>query len=104
MDQAAVHAAVAILERMDINKAKGSGRCLQYRVNAVFAHAVVHLHDAHLNQLRKKERKPTVQAARLDPVTALHYQQLVPEEFDERFVHSLGSLVLESSGWLPGNG
>ena len=46
MDQAAVHAAVAVLERMDIDKAEGGGRRLQHRVNAVVAHAVVRLQQA----------------------------------------------------------
>ena len=46
MDQAAVHAAVAVLERMDIDKAEGGGRCFQHRVNAVLAHAVVRLQQA----------------------------------------------------------
>jgi len=41
MDQAAVHAAVAILERMDIDKAEGCRRRLQDRVDAVLAHAAV---------------------------------------------------------------
>jgi hypothetical protein len=44
MDQATVHAAVPILEGMDIDKAKCRGRRLQHRIDAVVAHAVVRLH------------------------------------------------------------
>ena len=46
MDQAAVHAAVAVLERMDIDEAECGGRRLQHRVDAVFAHAVIRFQQA----------------------------------------------------------
>ena len=46
MNQAAVHAAVAILERMDIDKAEGGRRRRQHRVNAIVPHAVVRLQQA----------------------------------------------------------
>ena len=41
MNLTAMHAAVAILERMNINKAKGGRRRCQHRVNPVFTHAVI---------------------------------------------------------------
>ena len=41
MNQTAMHAAVAILERMNINKAKGGRRRRQHRVNPAFTHAVI---------------------------------------------------------------
>ena len=46
MNQTAMHAAVAILKRMDINKAEGGRRRRQHRVNAVVAHAVVCLQQS----------------------------------------------------------
>jgi hypothetical protein len=46
VDQAPMHAAVAVLKRMDIDKSKGRGRGDQHRVDAVVAHAVVRLQQA----------------------------------------------------------
>lgn len=46
MDQVPMHAAVAVLKRMDIGKSEGRGRGDQHRVDAVVAHAVVRLRQA----------------------------------------------------------
>ena len=46
MNQAAMQPAVAILKRMDIDKAEGGRRGLQHRIDAVVAHAVVCLQQA----------------------------------------------------------
>jgi len=41
MDQAAVHAPVAVLKRMDVDEPEGGGRGLQHRIDAVVAHPAV---------------------------------------------------------------
>ena len=46
MDQAAVHAAVAVLERMDVDETEGGRRRLAARGRAVIAHAIVRLEQA----------------------------------------------------------
>ena len=46
MDQAAVHTSVAVLERVNIDKAEGGRRGCQHRVDAVVAHAIIRLQQA----------------------------------------------------------
>jgi len=41
MDEAAVKPSIAILERVDVDKAEGGGRRMQHRVETAVAHAVV---------------------------------------------------------------
>ena len=46
MDQAAVHAAIPILEGMHVDESEGGGGGLQDGVDAIVAHAVVGIHQA----------------------------------------------------------
>src|ERR1035437_3272075 len=46
MDQAAVHAAVAVLEWVDVHKAKSRRRGFQHRVEAIFAHTFIRVQQA----------------------------------------------------------
>ena len=46
MDDAAMHAAVAIIERVDVNEAKCGGSGFEHRVQIVLAHAGVRFQQA----------------------------------------------------------
>ena len=46
MDETAMHAPVAVLERVHIDKAEGGDSRMQYRVDTIIAHAIIRLEQA----------------------------------------------------------